>query len=435
MTSIERYRNNDPPSQEELFQIQKRYLETVAPDAGAEAGTANAAFLRAFALTLANYQEQALTQVYNASFIESATGNDLTRKARELGFVRREGVASTGVVSFERDSPAAQNYIIPAGVEVSTGGVDPTLFEVLEPVTLQSGQTSVLADVVCTTTGTDGNVAAGAIDTIPTSIEGIDSVQNPSAIGDPTSTLTDGVTPLTQGQDRETDAQLRRRVLNEDGTPPSASSQDIATAVASLPDVVDSTAIVNNTQTDNTGSGGLPPFSTELVVQGGNTDDVVRTLFETMSHIDFRRLAAGIHGTEVTSTVTDPLTDEVLTGRFSRPTIVAPSITIDLVVIENQFAGRAASKANVIDYIGGQTPSSGQVVGLTLGEDIYVDRIDTAVTTTSGVRGATSITIDNTGDGTDDTQTDANGLASLSIADTEVAFVEPTDITINTTTV
>ncbi len=435
MTSIERYRNNDPPSQEELFQIQKRYLETVAPDAGAEAGTANAAFLRAFALTLANFQEQALTQVYNASFIESATGNDLTRKARELGFVRREGVPATGVVSFERDSPAAQNYVIPAGTEVSTGGVDPTLFEVIEPVTLQSGQTSVLADVECTTTGTDGNVTAGAIDTIPTSIEGIDSVQNPSAIGDPTKTLTDGLTPLTQGQDRETDAQLRRRVLNEDGTPPSASSQDIATEIASLPGVVDATAIVNNEDIDNTSSGGLPPYSTELVVQGGDTDEIVSTLFGAMSHIDFRRLHAGSNGTEDTATVSDPLTGETLTGRISRPTVVSPSITIELVVIENEFAGISAATDNVIEYIGGVTSDSNQRVGLELGEDIYVDRIDTAVTATSGVRGATGITIDDNGDGTDDTQTDADGLDYYGIGDTEVAFVDTDDITISTTVV
>ncbi|WP_206750482.1 hypothetical protein, partial [Halorubrum sp. SP9] len=74
---IERYRNDDPRSANEIAAAIEETLQTIRPDAPAIEGTQNYAFIQMYAQTLAAQQEQALSELYNASFLTDATGEEL----------------------------------------------------------------------------------------------------------------------------------------------------------------------------------------------------------------------------------------------------------------------------------------------------------------------------------------------------------------------
>jgi len=420
-----------PQSEEDFFEIAALELLEQKPNASVNEDTVVNGIIEGFSRTLADTTEQNLQQVYDAGFILNASGNELTKRAEELGYFRKDPVKATGVVEFSRNQVATQDYPIDQGTVVETLAEDPIQFETTEDVTLTQGSSSVKVNVQALEGGTDGNVGANTVRAMPSPPTGVGSVTNPNPIGDPAYSDVDGNTLLV-GQDREDDEELQNRVLREDGSPGSASSEDIATALSNIDSVIDATAVVNNTATDNTGSGGLPPYTTEIVVQGGPTEKIIETLFGVMTPIDFRRLYAGVNGTEVTDTVYDSFIESTVTGRISRPTTVDPTITVDVVVTED-FVGTDSVKNAIIEYTGGIDTDSNEYVGLTLGEDLYVDKIENAITSVEGVRGKQNVKIDENGDGTDDTTTDANGLSVLLIEKTEVVYLQSNDVVVNTT--
>jgi len=132
--------------------------------------------------------------------------------------------------------------------------------------------------------------------------------------------------------------------------------------------------------------------------------------------------------------VYDSFRDTAVTVQFSRPTVVAPTITIDCVVTDD-FVGGDPIRDAVIEYTGGVDATDTEIVGLELGDNLYTDRVRTAVTSVTGVRGTTNITIDKTGDGTDDTTVDSDGLQRLVVSKTELVFLSSADIQLNVTSV
>ena len=411
---------------EEYFQYLERRLTAVKPDAATEADTIINGLLDGFSTTLAGTFEQNLSEVYQAGYVVDADGEELTKRANELGFTRKDAVKATGVVEFSRNQEATTDYTIDSGTVVETLTDDPIQFETTEDVTLAQGTTSVTATIQALEGGTDGNVGANTIEAMPSPPTGVGEVTNPEAIGDPSQTDTDG-DPLLVGQDQEGDRELRNRILRQDGSPQSASSDDIEATLLNQDSVIDVTAKVNAKSDDNTGSGGLPPYSTEVVVQGGTDSEIVETLFDTMSHIDFRRLHAGVYGTEVTYTVYDSFIEQDVTGRFSRPSVIDPQLDVDIVVTDN-YSGNEAVKDELIKYTGGT-----EFVGLTLGEDVYIEQLRNSITDVDGVRGISDLVVDTNDDGTDDRTTDSDGLDILGVAQTEVVYVQPDDITVTTT--
>ena len=415
-------------TEREYFEYLENRLKETKPEASTQEDTIINGLLDGFSQTLSDLTESNIGEVYSAGYVLDASGRQLTKRAQELGYIRQEPVKATGFVEFSRENSATTDYTIPEGTVVETEDVEPIQFETSEEVILSQGTTNVQANITTLEGGVSGNVGSNTIVSMPSPPTGIASVTNPEPTGDPTVTDTDG-NSLVNGQDRETDIELQNRVLLQDGSPESASSDDLEATISSIDDVIDTTAVVNAKNSTNKS---LPAYSTEVVVQGGTVSEIVSTLFETMSMIDFRRLQAGNYGTEVTDTVQDRFTEETVTGRFSRPTIRDPDITIDIIVTD-EFAGSDAAKDSIIEYTGGIDTGGTEFVGLTLGEDLYTERVRTAVTSVEGVRGTTAVTIDSDGDGTDDTSTDSDGLDVLTAAKTEVFFIQDSNVTINTT--
>jgi len=101
--------------------------------------------------------------------------------ARQFGLELRDGVAASGTVVFSAPSAASSTIIIPAGTKAGTaGGI---VFETRIDGSIAAGQTvSAPVSVACTIQGKAGNVPAGAIAEMISSISGVQSVSNGTAM-------------------------------------------------------------------------------------------------------------------------------------------------------------------------------------------------------------------------------------------------------------
>ena len=138
-----------------------------------------------------------LDSVYDASFLETATGRDLDQLAALVGIERRSQTFASGEVVFSRTSPAAADISIPEGTVISTSDVPAVTVETVEDATLRSGTLSIAAPVRAATEGAPGVASASTLNVIHRPILGITRVTNPHA------------TTFSKG---ETDDVLRRRV-------------------------------------------------------------------------------------------------------------------------------------------------------------------------------------------------------------------------------
>lgn len=166
----------------------------------------------AFATALVSVALQRLIQlVLKAARLSTAEGIDVDSFVADFGLARLAGVRARGTVEFVKNSAAVTSILIPTGSIVQTSSNPPLQFVViadtLQPnysvvlsgYQLNAGQTSVSVTVQCVEVGTQGNVSAGAINQIASSVSGIDNVAN--ALG------------FTTGIDEEADVDLKNRFV------------------------------------------------------------------------------------------------------------------------------------------------------------------------------------------------------------------------------
>jgi uncharacterized phage protein gp47/JayE len=106
-------------------------------------------------------------------------------------------VKAFGLVTFSANPAPTGNLYIPEGTKIGTSGTPSREFVTTEPVIIPAGQTSVNANVACTIAGISGNVGAGTIVVIKTSIPRVTAVTNAAA--------------LLTGKDREKEEERRQR--------------------------------------------------------------------------------------------------------------------------------------------------------------------------------------------------------------------------------
>lgn len=135
--------------------------------------------------------------VQRQCFPQTAGDTFLDMHAQLRGLERREAVPAEGVLRFETDSPAEADLLIPAGTVCMTAAQ--ARFQTSEDATLSAGATWVDAPAVALEPGSQGNVAAGAVRAMSVSPVGISRCTNPA--------------PFAGGLDRESDEELRERVL------------------------------------------------------------------------------------------------------------------------------------------------------------------------------------------------------------------------------
>lgn len=122
-----------------------------------------------------------LDAVYNAAFLDTATGRDLDQLALLLGVRRDTASAASGSVVFARRTPSSADVAIPAGTRLSTSDAPPVLFETTEARTLRRGEISVEAPIRALAAGRSGIVPANAIGVLHRPLLGIETVTNPQA--------------------------------------------------------------------------------------------------------------------------------------------------------------------------------------------------------------------------------------------------------------
>jgi uncharacterized phage protein gp47/JayE len=148
-----------------------------------------------------------ILQVLASTRASTSNGPDLDSWMADFGMSRLPAVPSTGIVTFSRFVNTL-SAMIPIGAMVKT--TDGSLsFSVTGDQTLSIWQASASAyvlpagvssanvPVVCTTSGSVGNVLAGTVTVIATSLPGIDQVNNAN--------------PFSDGADAETDRAFRNR--------------------------------------------------------------------------------------------------------------------------------------------------------------------------------------------------------------------------------
>jgi uncharacterized phage protein gp47/JayE len=119
--------------------------------------------------------------IYQAGFLDTATGRDLDQLAVLVGARRRRRLSATGSVLFARSTPAPADVNIPAGTRLSTVEPPPVSFETSEDRVLQRGNLSVEVPVAALASGSRGIMPAGAIRVVNRPILGIETVENPQA--------------------------------------------------------------------------------------------------------------------------------------------------------------------------------------------------------------------------------------------------------------
>lgn len=169
-----------------------------------------------------------LENIEKSSYIDSAENDDLTELVKIIGVERKGAIKSVGEVTFLRETPALQDYVIPTGTIVSTYPDNDNFsiqFKTTEQKSILTGGTSVNIAIESVEGGSDKNIVSSKVVYIVNPPNGIESVINSN--------------PISGGEDEETDEELRERAkLSLDGkglgTAPSLKSNiEAITGVAS----------------------------------------------------------------------------------------------------------------------------------------------------------------------------------------------------------
>lgn len=130
-------------------------------------------------------------------FPQTATGEYLDYHAQLRALERKQAEYARGTVRFYDDGAGDTERIVPAGTICMTQGN--VQFATLEDGVLAAGASYVDVPVQAVQAGAAGNVSAGSIKVLVVAPVGITGCSNPAA--------------MNQGVDRESDEQLRQRIL------------------------------------------------------------------------------------------------------------------------------------------------------------------------------------------------------------------------------
>jgi uncharacterized phage protein gp47/JayE len=366
-------------------------------------------FYAPIAIQFAEVQDD-IGLVLQSAQVENAVDEQLDLLTALIGVSRDPATFASGSVTFSRDNSASVDYTIPSGTVVQTDANDATKFETTETVVLSQGTTSESAPIESAESGVDTNAGSNTVTVLASPPAGIESVTNPAEV--------------TGGTDEETDESLRSRAQEELSTGSRASAKALIYGATALDGVKSVSIFINDTSSDNTESGGLPDHSFELVVQGGNQQEIAQMILDTKAVGDTSH--AGANGNSVTATADLP-NGQTHDISYSVPNEIAIFVDVDLKKTD-EYAGDDAIRDSIIDYIGGITTGGNEATGnLLVGEDVLYGRVEYAVRDVAGVYDINSLTV-----GTADNPT---GTSDITISDSDVATTDGTSSTaLNVTT-
>lgn len=332
-------------------------------------------------------------RVYNAGFIDTATGQSLDYVVKYAGLRRRPASPARRMLRFTGDP----GVVIPQGFLVETQG-GPPRFATLQAVVIpESGTVDVLAEAV--EPGTSGNVGPGTITAIVNPIPGLDSVTN---VDHPAN---------VDGLNRETDRELRERYYQSLAAGGASTIDSIRASVLAVPGVR-SARVFHNPTMDIIN--GRPPKSVEVVVLGGANEDVAQAIHKTIS--------AGIEPYGDIEVAVVDAGGETQVIRFSRAQTVPLYVNVRVTATSSYpLDGDERIKDEIIRYIGGIDSTGELRPGTGLGEPVIWTALIEAARRVTGVQDV-DITVG--------TEPNPTGRANVPIGPREVAETSLDKITI-----
>lgn len=289
-------------------------------------------------------------EAYNAFNPSVASGDVLSNLVQLNGITRLPATPSRALL----DITGTSSTIIPEGSLVSTS--DSGLQYATESdVEISGGVAQVFASAV----ETGPNISlAGTITIIDTPITGWDSVTNAS--------------DAIEGTDVETDVELRARRSASVARDAQAIIDAIFAEVSSVPGVTQVTVLENDT--DVTDLDGNPPHSFQVIVTGGDDDEIAQAIW--------LKKPAGIQAFGSTLVdVPDSQGIEHSIG-FSRPTPVDIYVDITVNIIGDYPAtGDADIAQAIIDYADGVLVPGR---GFNVGDDVIFTELYTPINSVPG---------------------------------------------------
>jgi uncharacterized phage protein gp47/JayE len=282
--------------------------------------------------------------------------------------------------------------------------------------------------------GVVGNVGPNSVTVTPSPPNGVQETKNLYPVGD-TNYEDTNQEVFAFGNDEESDEELRERAKNAVTDGGDATHDAIVSKL--LNDVENVTSVKlyeNNTDIDNTQSGGLPAYSFEAVVFGGSDENVAEAIFDKKAVTS--RDYGGANGIKVEQTVTSDSNNQTRNIEFTRPSEVQIDITLDLVV-DDTYIGNEKLRNEITKYIGGVLSDGSEVIGLDVAENVRLDRIkDVIIGPNTGVIGLDQ-SVDGTPVETVPSKTTVDGLEIIEVGENEVAQTDASDssITINKRTI
>lgn len=295
----------------------------------------------------------------------TAIGAQLSNLAPLMNKRRLPRIYSQVTLQFNADLNGAN---IPDGTIVSSSLDRTKKFATTQRLIIApNGFGVVLAEAI---EASDYKPAAGTITVIESGVYGVVSVTNPN----------DG----TLGRARETDAQLRFRML-QTSSAASGTPEGIYTAVSQVDGVTYASVLENFTDTTN--AAGMPPHSIMPVVDGGDDNEVALAILETRAAgIDFTTSADIPAATWENVSVVNPANGQPVMVWFSRPTNTTADIAIDISTDANfPTDGQQLIKDEVVSFINSWS----------IGKVLYASRLYTPVNLVAGVD-INSLTINGT---------------------------------------
>lgn len=283
---------------ERLAELQASMQAIFGPSINLDPDTMDGQTIGMFAEFISNL-DQLAEEVYHAFNPQSAVGATLSRLVQLNGIRRIGGTRST----VDLKVVGSMGTIIPAGSLVKSS-IDNSTFETLSEVTIDaSGEAIVTAQA--TKIGAV-SAAIGTLTKIDTPIFGWQTVTNEAA--------------AEMGRDEETDEQLRIRRKQSTSTPAQAVVDSVHGALLNIPSVLQ--AKVYENETNVVDANGLPPHSIYAVVEGGDVQQILDTIW-------LKKSAGCTLVGAATGTVLDSMGNPH-TLRFDRPTDVNIYVTINM---------------------------------------------------------------------------------------------------------
>jgi uncharacterized phage protein gp47/JayE len=315
--------------------------------------------------------------VLDSSQIEYAEGDALGLLTALIGVSRDAGSRATGLATFTRETAATVDYVVPIGTRIMNDSSSPVIFETTEKSTMTAGNQDVVCPIRSVEIGGATNVKASTLTVLVSSVPGIEGVYNHIE--------------TAGGSDEEDDETLRERAARSVGQGKSATPASIVRAVEDVAGSEKVDIAVNSSSQDNSGTGGLPDHSFEIIASGNYSDgDVAQAILDTMAA--GANPYGGANGTLRTATATLP-SGTSFNVSFSSPTATTVYVTADVTTTES-YLGDGAVEDAIVRYLGG-TLNDGQAVSgrVEMGSDVLYGEVEYAIRSVEGVYDVTNLKI------------------------------------------